>query len=123
MDLVRRNSLSLRSPPAGSIAAEILETTATPQLNQVRSGLSELKDMTAKLSEYESCMSSSDGDDPDCVDSVKDNTYEVFTSMNERKRDWKKKRKSSRSPTKDSFVKTEVKKLNLEKSPKNTTPK
>ena len=63
-DLVRRNSLSLRSPPAGSLAAEILTTgTATSdqhyaQANRIQSSL---KEMSERYSDFGSCYSSSSG--------------------------------------------------------------
>jgi hypothetical protein len=66
--LIRRNSLSLRSPPAGSLAAEILSTgTATSDQHyaQAESILSDLKNMSERYTDFGSCYSSSDGADDD----------------------------------------------------------
>ena len=61
-DLVRRNSLSLRSPPPGSLAADILSTgTATSDQHyaQAKSILSNLKELSERYSDFGSCHSSS----------------------------------------------------------------
>ena len=60
--LVRRHSQSLRSPPAGSVAQEILDTvTPTPANHYAKAKniLSGLKEMTEKFSDFGSCQSDS----------------------------------------------------------------
>ena len=63
--LVRRNSLSLRSPPFGSIADEVLNTpqlgsntgtgiTSHQHYNMARNILSNLKEMTERFSDFAS---------------------------------------------------------------------
>ena len=118
IDLVRRNSLSLRSPPPESLAAEILlsSITVTPHFARAKSLLSEVKDMAARLSEFESCNSSSSDNESD-VGNHEEETDDGFKTMNARKRYWKNKRKLSTTPNKESFVKDTVKKLNQNKSP------
>ena len=62
--LVRRNSPSLRSPPEGSSAAEMLSTGTTSSDHyylQARSILSNLKEMSERYSDFGSGYSSSDG--------------------------------------------------------------
>ena len=58
--------MSLRSPPAGSLAAEILNTgtgSSDQHYAQARSILSNLKEMSERYSDFGSCYSSSDGAD------------------------------------------------------------
>ena len=58
-DLVRRNSLSLRSPPLGSLADEILRTGENADTySKAKSILSNLKEMADKYSDFASCDSS-----------------------------------------------------------------
>ena len=113
-DLARRFSLSLRSPPEGSLAAEIIQasTSATPRFARAESLISELKEMTSKLSDFESCISSSSDNDEEPVE-VK---HDEFKSINERKRDKKNKRKKSASPTGNEYF---LKKVNRNQSPQN----
>ena len=62
------NSLSLRSPPAGSLADEILNmdtASSDHHYAQAKSILSNLKDMSERYSDFGSCYSSSDGADDD----------------------------------------------------------
>ena len=68
-DLVRRHSLSLRSPPAGSLASDILKVsldTIIPPLESSKHLLASLKDLSEQLSDFgsarESLTSSSDED-------------------------------------------------------------
>ena len=113
-EFVRRHSLSLRSPTSGSLAADILQTSSvTPNFLRAKSLLSEVKEMAARLSDFESCHSSSE-DDLDDVVVGNDTGDEGFKTMNDKKRYWKNKRKNSTTPSKDSFVK----KLNQNTSPK-----
>ena len=113
-DLARRFSLSLRSPPEGSLAAEIIQasTSATPRFARAESLISELKEMTSKLSDFESCISSSSDNDEEPVE-VK---HDEFKSINERKKDKKNKRKKSASPTGNEYF---LKKVNRNQSPQN----
>ena len=60
--LVRRHSLSLRSPPAGSVAHEILDTVTPKPAHhyaKAKNILSGLKEMTEKFSDFASCQSDS----------------------------------------------------------------
>ena len=116
-ELVRRYSLSLRSPPPGTLAADILDApiapfSVTPHFAKAKSLLENVKEMTARLSEFESCHSSSE-DEPEAANSAKDTDDEGFKTMNQRKKGWKNKRKNSTTPSKDSFMK----KLNQNPSP------
>ena len=108
---VRRYSLSLlnRSPPAGSVAADILDTVAqTPiqALIQTKSIMDEFKGIkfsSERYSDFGSCVSDSSrssGDDTD-----HNELDGGFKTMNERKRHYKTKRKKSLTPGKDSFLK------------------
>ena len=98
-------------PPHGSLAAEILNPSfsATPHFQRAKSLLTDLKEMTSRFSDFESCVSSSDDEVPE------NETDDGFKSMNDKKRGWKKKRKSSESPLgKEAFLK----KTNRNLSPK-----
>ena len=105
-ELVRRNSLSLRSPPAGSLAAEILTTgTATSDQHYAQANriLSSLKEMSERYSDFGSCHSSSDGGE-----AAED---DVFTTHARKKKG--RKHKLSTTPGKEYFLK----KPNLASSP------
>ena len=115
-EFIRRHSLSMRSPHKGSLGAEILDINKKrSSLDKANDLLSEVKKLSARLSEYESCASTDDdcekeeADNDDCEKEEADN--EGFKSMNERKRAWRNKRKNSRSPTKDTFIKKQNTKL------------
>ena len=100
-DLVRRNSLSLRSPPAGSLAREILSTGESSQdhpYNKAKSILSNLREMTERLSDFASADSASFSDDSD-GGTDKDG----FRVQDERKKS--RKHKLSITPTRDFFLK------------------
>ena len=107
VNLLRRYSLSMRSPPNGSIASEILQPPAyPPNLAKAQSLLSEVREMTDRLSDFGSCRSSpsSSESENECSDrEAKD--QEGFKNMNDRKRGWKQKRKLSLTPSKDSLLK------------------
>ena len=112
-DLVRRYSLSLRSPPLGSLASEVILASQDPNrpppqplvLGRTRELI---KDLNEQLDQFASCQSSpssqsgssSDGDD-------EDNTTDrdEYRTMNDRKRAYRTKRKASSTPTKESFLK------------------
>ena len=107
-EMARRYSLSLRSPPPGTLAAEILQKTTSapneqPRFFRAKQLISELKEMTTRLSDFESCVSSSSEDDENRSTEGKN---DEFKSINEKKRGWKNKRKNSTSPLgSDHFLK------------------
>ena len=106
--LVRRNSLSMRSPPNGSLAAEILGTPSHPTTDtlgrrkSLLADLKEIREMSERLSEFGSCRSSSSSESES---ESKNEIEDGFKTMNEKKRGWKNKRKLSLTPNKDSLLK------------------
>ena len=119
-DLARRYSLSLRSPPPGTLAAEILQQTTSaptepPRFYRAKKLISELKEMTSRLSDFESCVSSSSEDDH--VPSRETKTGD-FKSSSEKKRGWKNKRKNSSSPLGSDYF---LKRPNKNSSPQTST--
>ena len=60
LDFLRRNSLSLRSPPIGSLAADILQSESKLHLKKVQSMMLDVKDA---LSDFGSCVSSSSSEE------------------------------------------------------------
>ena len=97
----RRHSLSLldRTPPPGSLAADIL-LTPRPDLSRTHLLVKELKE---HLSDFGSCISeSSESDD---LKNESDAESLGSQSMNERKRLRKSKRKIKVTPGKDYFLK------------------
>ena len=62
-EFLRRHSLSLRTPPLGSVADEIL---ASAPLSRTKSLLDDLKGISEKLSDFGSCISSSEDDWSEC---------------------------------------------------------
>ena len=99
-ELVRRNSMCLRSPPAGSLADEILSSDPKSNYSKAKSILSSLKDMADRYSDFASCDSSLGDTDTEAVDI----TNEVGFQYQGRKKKSKKHRLSP-SPTKDFFLK------------------
>ena len=102
--LIRRNSLSLRSPPPGSLAADILNTgagavTSDQHYAQAKSILSNLRLMSERYSDFGSCHSSSSEVDED------------FKTVDRKKKS--RKHKLSITPEKEYFLK----KPNLASSP------
>ena len=99
MDLVRRNSLSLRTPsPHGSLADEVLNSEHENQhLSKVKSILGNIKDMDERFSDFATCESLSDESETDRE------TNNGFQYQKRKKKT--KKHKLSPSPTKDFFVK------------------
>ena len=100
-DLVRRHSLSMRTPPLGSLAAEVLDSPSFPpkgSLAKTKNILLDLKEISERLSDFGSCVSSSEqsGEESDSIE---------YKTMNDRKRGWKKKRKASLTPDKDFLLK------------------
>ena len=90
-----------RTPPGGSIAAEILQPgTLRPDFLRTKSVLNELKDLTERLSDFGSCVSSSSDD------SEQENIENGgFKTLNEKKRIKKNKRKLKITPGKEDFLK------------------
>ena len=106
-ELVRRHSISLsnRTPPGESLAADILaKAQSSLRFQKTRIAVDELRDMTERLSDFNSCLSysSSSGDDDE---SDKPKSWQT---LNERKRNRKAKRKHSLTPNKDQFLKKKV---------------
>ena len=105
-ELVRRHSLSLRTPPPGSLAAEILEqqsNSATPHFTIAKTLLNNLTEMTSKISDFESCVSSADDERDSDADTKSEDHDEK--SMIDKKRHYKQKRKHSTTPNRDFFLK------------------
>ena len=102
LELLRRHSLSLRSPPAGSLAGDILGTTDPAQhyYTKTKNILSNLKEMTERFSDFGSCQSDSS--------SAEDDTG-GYTKQGKKKR----KQRQSITPDRDFFMK----KPNLAVSP------
>ena len=111
--LLRRHSVSLRSPPLGSLASEIFLASQDPNrppaqplvLGRTRELI---KDLNEQLDQFASCQSeqsdsSSDGDGDDEEDNTTDR--DEYKTMNDKKRAYKNKRKASSTPTKESFLK------------------
>ena len=96
---LRRHSLSLRSPPPGSIAADIL--SSGPVLLKTKSLLSDMKKMSEQLSEFGSCVSSlseSSGEE-----SLVNNS--AVSVQSEKKKKKRKRMASSSPPDKNLFLK------------------
>ena len=103
-DLVRRNSLSLRSPPPGSLASDILSTgTENRHYTEAKTILTNLKEMADRFSDFASCQSFSDDTDS----SSEKKSVDGFQLQNRKKRNKRNglKHKLSPSPTKDLPVK------------------
>ena len=89
----------MRDIPKGSLAAELHDV----DLKRRNSLLNDIREISKKLSDFESCQSSLSSDSYD-TDAEKPELGE-FQSMNHKKRGWKKKRKASQTPEKDEFLK------------------
>ena len=103
-DLVRRHSVSLcnRTPPSSSIAAQILSSEQTLSLTKL--AVKELKVMSDQLSDFNSCVSelSSEGSGESADEK---SLRSPWTTMNEKKRKKRNKRKNSLTPNKEEFMK------------------
>ena len=108
-DLIRRHSLSLRTPPHGSLADEILKSGSTPLLKS-QLMLNELKD---QLSEFGSCLSSFSGSSSDGENSSVQHDGGSPKADSQRKKS-KRKRKSSNTPPGRNYF---LKKVNAASSP------
>ena len=104
---VRRHSISLtnRTPPRASIAADILDKT--PFLSKTRLAVGEIRDLTDRLSDFISCNSDSDSSSSEYTESEGNVGNSGWKTMNEKTRE-KKKRKNSSSPNKDLFLKKQA---------------
>ena len=112
---MRRHSLSLRTPPPGSLAAEILDhqtNSATPHFTVAKTLLNNLTELTSKISDFESCVSSADDERDTDVDTKSEDIDDK--SANDKRRFSKQKRKHSTTPNRDFFLK----KPNTSSSPK-----
>ena len=93
LDFLRRNSLSLRSPPIGSLAADILQSESNLHLKKVQSMMLDVKDA---LSDFGSCVSS-----------FSESSEEEEEKPESMKKGYKSKRKRKKSltPSKEHFLK------------------
>ena len=94
-DLLKRHSLSLRSPPNGSLAAEILGKDQPPSNLQLEKVKAMMSDVREALTDFDSCVSS--GSDDDSSKSPAEGGWQSH-----RKR---KKSKSMTPPSRDYFLK------------------
>ena len=105
-ELVRRHSLSLRTPPDRSLAAEILESSTVKDsscLERTRNILADMKDLQEQLSDFNSCYETLNSSESSVEGDIEDK--EAFKDTSDRKRGFKKKRKASRTPPKEFFQK------------------
>ena len=107
-DVVRRHSISLtnRTPPRTSIAADILGSSKPFQRTKL--AVEELKDLAEKLSDFNSCISDSGDSTSSKAEQTDDEKPTPWKTMNEKKRYKKNKRKHSTTPNKDQFLKKSV---------------
>ena len=107
IDLVRRHSLSARSPHKGSIADEILTPIEKRRsLDRTKLLIDEVKNISARLSEYESCVST----DEEVREENTDTNEESSGYKTVKRGGRRNKRKNSTTPTKGALVK----KVNVE---------
>ena len=105
--LARRHSISLngRTPPRNSLASELLETTATrPDFQKTRSIVTEVKELSDRLSEFSSCVSNQDSSENDSQDEREIIGSYLKTPTLEKRRK-KNKRKLKVTPDKEFFLK------------------
>ena len=89
----------MRDIPSGSLAAELHDV----DLERRKILLTDIRDLSKKLSDFESCQSSLSSDSSDA--DPEEHASEEFQTMNQKKRGWKKKRKASQTPEKTDFLK------------------
>ena len=105
LELVRRNSISMKEIPPDSLAAEIL----TPR-ERKKTHLNNIRDMSRKVSDFESCQSSLSSAISDSEGSTTEHSeIQGFKTMNNKKRNYRQKRKASLTPRKEDFVKKQNK--------------
>ena len=113
-ELVRRHSLSMRDIPPDSLAAEILN----PRVRN-KSLLNNIRDISRKVSDFESCQSSLSSARSDSEGSTTEHSeIQGFKTMNNKKRSYRQKRKASLTPKKEDFIK----KQNKSRSPQGPVP-
>ena len=114
VNLEDNGTLVKMSPPLDSLSVENFQMSSskTPNLAKDKTLLTNLSIVTSRISDFESCVSSSD----DTGDDMKGeyNEEQGFTTMNNRKRKYKQRRKDSTTPSKEEFLK----KQNTNPSPK-----
>ena len=98
-EVARRHSLSMRDIPRGSLAAELHDA----DLERRKSLLNDIRDLSKKLSDFESCQSSLSSDSSEVEH--EEHALEEFQTMNQKRRGWRKKRKASQTPEKTEFLK------------------
>ena len=116
-EVIRRHSISLtdRTPPPNSIAAEIIGKPSS--LTAAKSLLAQIADLKESLSDFNSCAESlpeSSTTSDDTSDDLEEKTEVKSKNMNEKKREKKRKRKSVQTPNKEDFLR---KKANHQKTP------
>ena len=89
----------MRDIPRGSLAAELHDAG----LKRRKSLLDDIRDLSKKLSDFESCQSSLSPDSSDLH--IGEHALEEFQSMNQKKRGWKKKRNKTWSSVSNSSFK------------------
>ena len=94
LEFLRRTSLSLRSPPVGSLAADILHSDLGASNLHLKKVQSMMADVKEALSDFGSCVSSSSSESE-------------AENIVEKKKGWKSKRKRKKSltPSKQHFLK------------------
>ena len=109
LDVVRRHSLSLRSPPVNSIAGEILgKAQFNSNLLKVKAMVSDVKE---SLTDFDSCQSSASDDESSGYKEIHQEVSEEKGWQSQKKR---KKSKSSSPPSREFYLK----KKNIANSPK-----
>ena len=106
--MVRRNSISLtnRTPPKNSLAADLLATLGSSSAG-VKLATAGSRDWSERMSDFNSCISQSDSSSSDYAD--RETVGNVgWKSMNDKKREKRKKRKNSLTPNKDLFLKKQA---------------
>ena len=98
VEFIRRHSLSLRSPPPGSLAQEIM--LSSQSFLKTKNLLDEIKSVSDVLTDFNSCVSSLSASSND-EDGDQEKSESAFSSQVGRKK--KKKRKHSATPPEKSF--------------------
>ena len=109
-EFVRRHSLSLRTPPPGSLAQELL--VSSQSFLKTKNLLDEMKSVSDVLSDFNSCLSSISASSNE-EDSNQEKGESVFSPQVGRKKKKKKRKHSATPPDKNFFLK----KQNAGKSP------
>ena len=112
--MVRRHSLSLRTPHKGSLAEEIINSSRRASLETRRSILNDLKGLSEQLSDFasgsenpfascnESPLVNSSSDDEINVSGKNEVKVDILTKKSRKKN--KKKRRASKTPPKEFFL-------------------